>query len=625
MRKIVVFIAVFVMVASVFSFANAGRTEIRDTINITPAIMHADSSYITLESEMPLLHSHGYPMLPYKPVTYTFPAGTVINEIKVIASGEKEIKLDKKIAPAEIESKDGKVIFRGEGDIYKTDTYYPSSKYDYRITAGLKNGRHAIFVTLYLYPYRYNAVDNTLIYTSSFDVKIDYKLPTKPTFTLGDEDLLIIAPSSFKDALQPLIDEKEKHGIRTMLMTVEDIYSSYSGRDDAEKVKYAIKDAIEQHGIKYVLLVGGLSSPIASTTWLVPVRYSHLDDDSKMETSYLTDLYFADVYKYEDGELVFDDWDSNGNGVYAEWSFHGKDVLDLNPDVYIGRLACRSVKEVQTVVSKIINYEENAYDSQWFHRAVMVGGDTFPDSDNYYEGEIANAKAMEILGDEFTYDKVWYSEENLNQNNVINAINSGEGILYFSGHGSPGMWLAKDYTNPSKPKYILGLDIYHMPSLKNNGMYPVTIIGGCHNSMFNATLYNSISEIIKSIIFKYILGKHFTTWYWGPVPECFGWSIVKVPNGAIGSMGCTGLGYGTTGDSNHDGIPDSIQYLLTWAELHFFELYKNGLHHLGEIHSTDISDYITTFNPMKDKTDCKTVQEWVLLGDPTLMVGGYSS
>ena len=622
MKKVMVFIAAFIMVASVFSFASAGKNEIRDVIKMAPSSIQENAKYATFESELPLLHSHGYPMLPYKPVTYTFPAGTVINGIEVKAGSAKEIKLDKKIAPAEVETQDGRIVFKGEGSIYSKDVYYPSSQYDYRITAGLKNGRHTIFLTLYLYPYRYNAVENSLLYTSSFDVSIDYKLPNKPVFPLGDKDLLIIAPSQFKDALQPLIEHKEKHGIRTMLMTVEDILSTYNGRDDAEKVKYAIKDAIEQHGIKYVMLVGGLSSTIAGQTWLTPVRYSHLDDDA--EGSYLTDLYFSDIYKYEDGKLVFDNWDSNGNGVYAEWSFHGKDVLDLNPDVYIGRLACRSVKEVQTVVNKIITYEDNAYGSQWFHRAVMVGGDTFPDGNNIYEGELANAKAMEILGDEFNYDKVWYSEGNLNQQNVINAINGGEGILYFSGHGSPGMWLAKDFTNPNKPKYILGLDIYHMPSLKNDGMYPVTLIGGCHNSMFNATLYDSISGIIKSIVLKYILGKHFTTWYWGPVPECFGWSIVKVPNGAIGSMGCTGLGYGAIGDSDHDGIPDSLEYYLTRAEIHFFELYKSGLHHLGEIHSTDIADYITEFNPMQDKIDCKTVQEWVLLGDPTLMIGGYS-
>ncbi|RLF56546.1 MAG: peptidase C25, partial [Thermoplasmata archaeon] len=68
----------------------------------------------------------------------------------------------------------------------------------------------------------------------------------------------------------------------------------YSGRDDAEKLKYAIKDAVEEYGIEYVLLVGGLSSPIKSDTWLVPVRYDHLSYGDEKKT--LCDLYFADIY-----------------------------------------------------------------------------------------------------------------------------------------------------------------------------------------------------------------------------------------------------------------------------------------------------------------------------------------
>ena len=195
--------------------------------------------------------------------------------------------------------------------------------------------------------------------------------------------------------------------------------------------------------------------------------------------------------------------------------------------------------------------------------------------------------------------------------------------MHFSGHGSPGMWLAKSFEG-GKAKYILGLDIYHMPMLKNKGMYPVAVIGGCHNSMFNTTLVGSTVEIIKSIIFKYILGKHFVTWFWIPCPECFGWFIVRQPaGGAIASIGCTGLGYGTIGDSDKDSIPDCIQYLLGWAETNFFRLYSEGVDVLAETHATVLTEYINRFDPHRDRIDCKTVEEWVLLGDPTLKIGGY--
>jgi len=61
---------------------------------------------------------------------------------------------------------------------------------------------------------------------------------------------------------------------------------------------------------------------------------------------------------------------------------------------------------------------------------------------------------------------------------------------------------------------------------------------------------------------------------------------------------------------------------------HFFKVYSElqGLGNctLGMIHSGTINDYITKFNPNKDyhELDRKTVEQWVLLGDPSLIIGG---
>ncbi len=623
MKKVVVILLAGLLSFSV-SFASSEK-RINDVARISVEL-HENGDYTyALASNCYTLRLAGYPMLPYYVKTYEFPVGTKIKGVEVEAKGIEEMELNKKIAPSPppvVRGRSG-MPKAEEGEIYSQDVFYPENWYEYRIGVGIKGERRVVFLSLHIYPMRYNAYRNVAEVAEKFNINIKYELPQKAMFNKDEYELLIIAPDMFSDELQPLIEHKEQHGIKTLFMSVESILSSYSGRDDAEKVKYAIKDAIESYGIKYVMLVGGLDSMIKSDTWLVPVRYSHLDDQA--EKAYLTDLYFADVYKYEDGQPVFDDWDSNGNGIFAEWSMRGKDVMDLYPDVYIGRLACRSEKEVEIMVNKIIYYEDNAAGSEWFKRAILIGGDTFDDTatTNFYEGEVANQAFYENLPDDFTAIKVWYSEGNMKQSNVIDAISQGGGFLHFSGHGSPGEWLAKSFEG-GQAKYILGLDIYHMPMLKNEEMYPVTIIGGCHNSMFNATLYDSITEIIKSIILKYILGKPFTTWYWIPCPECFGWFIVRQPaGGAIASIGCTGLGYGTVGDYNEDGIPDCIQAVLGWAEVNFAKFYAEGIDMLGMTHSTVITEYINTFDCNKDRTDRKTVEEWVLLGDPTLKIGGY--
>ena len=166
-------------------------------------------------------------------------------------------------------------------------------------------------------------------------------------------DMVIIAPYKFSDAIQPLINHKNLVGIQTFLKTTEEIYSEFSGRDSAEQVKYFIKNAIEEFNVSYVLLVGGRQGQ--SFRWYVPYRFSNVDD-GYTHKQFLSDLYFADIYK-EDG-TTFEDWDSNGNDVFAEWHSDdpsASDTMNLKPDVTVGRLPCRYKREVISIVNKIID------------------------------------------------------------------------------------------------------------------------------------------------------------------------------------------------------------------------------------------------------------------------------
>ncbi|RLF38156.1 MAG: peptidase C25, partial [Thermoplasmata archaeon] len=171
--------------------------------------------------------------------------------------------------------------------------------------------------------------------------------------------------------------------------------------------------------------------------WWCPVRYSYLDDGSD-EDHFLCDLYFSDIYKYEEGQPVFDDWDSNGNGVFGEWGWRGKDVIDMYPDVYVGRLPCRNTYEVGVMVEKIITYETTASGQSWSKKFVGVGGDTYPDQGDlsYYEGERATEAAFNYL-DGFQAEFLWTSTGALTSaDDIIQAINEGCGFLHFSGHGN---------------------------------------------------------------------------------------------------------------------------------------------------------------------------------------------
>ncbi|RLF47700.1 MAG: peptidase C25 [Thermoplasmata archaeon] len=548
----------------------------------------------------------GYPVLPYIIKTYEFPAGTKIEvNVKAINITEEKASIIKIAAPPKI---DGFENIGLNYEIAKFDVY-PEKWYDYSIGVGRnKQGKIVEFLTIYLYPQRINK-DGIMLRSNEFDIKIRYEIPSKPLFTNEEYDLLIICPKQWENIIQPLIKHKESHGIKTMVKTVENIVSSYSGRDDAEKVKYAIKDAIEQYGIKYVLLFGG-RKPGVKERWYVPVRYSHLDDNSNWEASYLSDLYFADVYKYEDGQPVFEDWDSNGNGIFAEWRMAGKDYLDLYPDVYVGRLACRNKAEVKIMIDKIITYEDFPFNE--FYKFILVAGDSYNDSHGYIEGELATWEAYKQL-EGFEAVKVWASEVDLSAENIINAMNDGAGFAYFCGHGNPMSWSTHEPYNFDE--WEEGLQIFDMPLLENGYKLPIVVIGGCHNSQFNVTIFNSFNKE--------------KLWKGENAPECWSWWLTrKINGGAIATIGNTGLGYHGSEDSNEDGIADYLQVLDGWLEINFFRLYNEGIDMLGMLHATTLTGFINTFPgnekmPLTDVIDIKVTQEWCLLGDPSLKIGGY--
>ncbi|OYT62196.1 peptidase C25, partial [Thermoplasmatales archaeon ex4484_30] len=177
-----------------------------------------------------------------------------------------------------------------EGSIYESNEAYPSDWISYNIGAGIENGKHVIFLSIHAFPCRYIPAKNELLCVDKMKIKVNYEPPKKPLMQNDVYDLLIIAPSEFSDALQPLVEHKENYNISTKIVTIDEIYGGtyfvVKGRDDAEKIKYFIKNAIEQWGIKYVLLVGNSEK--------FPIREAYAYDGE--EAYFISDLYYADIY-----------------------------------------------------------------------------------------------------------------------------------------------------------------------------------------------------------------------------------------------------------------------------------------------------------------------------------------
>jgi len=449
MKKIVSILAVVILIPF-FIPLSGGNGNLKIVKN---------GKYCVIEMEgMEYAINPGYPMLPCKTEVYTFPMGTEIKKVEVRAENVERIKMDKKIEPSPMAIPlNGKELKTKEGEIYSTDVFYPFSWYSYTMRGGIENGKHVLILSLHLYPVRYNAVKNQAIYAKNFQVKIDYEIKYSLLPT-DSYDLLIIAPDEWINELQSLKEYKDKNGISTVLVGLNEIYGgkyfTVQGRDEAEKIKYFIKDAIETWGIKYVMLVGDAEK--------MPVRYVDTGINDIPTTP--ADLYYSDIYNANGS---FSSWDRDGDGKFGERS---DDKPDLYPDVYVGRLPASSTADLNLLIKRITGYTTPPA------KALMVGVELFWDTDTR-EGEYLK----EVVSNEINIDTIkLYETDNYerdgeaNEREIAEEINKGVMMVNFASHGNPGGmgWNAGHFT-------ISDLSLLH------NSFMPVAFAMACSTNEFD--------------------------------------------------------------------------------------------------------------------------------------------
>ena len=404
MKKLLPMTIVFLLVLSgligAAELSNNKNTNNLQTKNISfsePIFQEKDGYLVLkLEGANNELIDTGNPMLPIYITTFMFSWNAKIKSVTCSFSDVKEMAVNKKIIPVAepIILNDNSIAqqpqIKENSLVYESDVLYPDAWYNYFITCGLNDlNQPSIFVTVTFYPVRYAPKINKLYYVNDAELIVNYDDPGyQPSNKNETYDMVIIAPQKFSSELTTFMEHKNNTGVKTILKTTESIYSEFSGRDKPEQIKYFIKYAKENWEITYVFLVGGLKTYLnandredanqGSKDWWVPVRYTNIPEDSGHGC--ISDLYYGDLYRYNTttNTTEFEDWDSNGNGIFAEWIGLIKDKLDLNPDVYYGRIPCVNTFELKLVINKIIEYENTPpSDKPWFKTMVGIAGKTF--------------------------------------------------------------------------------------------------------------------------------------------------------------------------------------------------------------------------------------------------------
>lgn len=553
---------------------------------------------IELQDDSSRIIHPGYPQLPILSKTIILPFGSTIESVTYTSTNPVEIGIQTSILPVPqpipVSSKQ-EPTYVPDVTIYTQNTPFPDQSFEVTVGTMIQAEKHLSVVTVQWYPIRYIPSEQKILYTAESTVELTISNPVETSQTTDTYDLLIIAPNEYQSALQPLVSHKNDHGVETLFASVESILDQTRGRDDAEKIKYYIYDASEEWGIKYVLLIGNFDK--------TPMRRSAIP--IYQDEDILTDLYYADIY---DGHGDFSSWDSNNNNKFSEYSWDTGliDTVDAYPDLYVGRLPCNNTREVQTMVDKIITYEAQTSGSSWYHRLLLLAGDTFPNH-GVIEGELVTgmiADSMEQYG--FEPVKLWTSLGTFGPLNINKQINKGAGFISYSGHGyEQGLG-----TSPPNVEQRIEYFSPYLYGIFNGDKLPVIFFDACSTTKLDFTI-EELLEWYPTPLARLSALIYGIPFQMDSLYPCFTWEIVKkVTGGGIAAIGSTRVAF--TG-VDEDGAHWGAGFLNT----HFFQAYEPGSK-LGELMNQAQIDYINSVGK-----ECITLEEFILVGDPSLKLGGY--
>ncbi len=256
-------------------------------------------------------------------------------------------------------------------------------------------------------------------------------------------EIVMVSPAGFAGALAPLIQAHEKQGKSAVVVPVDQLYDEFTfGQHSPYAIREFLRTAVKiWHTAPRYLLLNGRAS-------LDPRDYlgfGHLDfvPTKIVPTSMLV--------------TASDDWfsDFNDSGL---------------PTIAIGRLPVSTPAEAELVANKIATYEGQSTNGPWTSQALMVAdvNDTidFTQDSTFVQKQLPSTmQVTDVFAGTMTTPQA--------QQEILSAINSGQLLVNYAGHGSEEQWSGDNLFNNTVAN-----------SLTNGSSLPVFLIMDCLNGFF---------------------------------------------------------------------------------------------------------------------------------------------
>lgn len=294
-------------------------------------------------------------------------------------------------------------------------------------------------------------------------------------------DYIIVTHPLFKDQAQELADFRHRINpeLTTRVVSVDDIYNQFSwGLIDPIAIRDFLRYAFENwSGVQpsYVLLLGDghfdyRNNLGSGRSFYVPAFEAANPPEAGSSGSDENYIYF--------GNFGYFDSDSSG-------------ALDM----IIGRICVNSTSELEVILNKIYNYEENPQMGKWRNNIIIAADDNTATVNELYEwyhttqaetlGERHVPRTMEV-------QKIYMIDFPYRANALkpdarealINAFNNGGLVVDWIGHGNKSLWAHEQLFRRSED----------IPRLNNGAKLPMVLAASCSIGFFDDPSEQGMAE-----------------------------------------------------------------------------------------------------------------------------------
>ena len=288
------------------------------------------------------------------------------------------------------------------------------------------------------------------------------EVPNQNLHGLTSLDFLIVSAPEFLLEAQRLASHRQsKNSLSSVVATTTQVYNEFSGgKQDITAIRDLVRYLYNSNsGIKYLLLFGRGSydykNYLPYNKNFVPT-YESRNSLSPLET-YSSDDYFAFLENNE------------GN-----WGENPAEAHTM--DIGVGRLPVKKIEEAKTVVTKIIQYENQNW-GDWRKEILFVADDG---DYNIHQGQSDRmAEAIETNHPEFNTQKIYVDAFQQKMSKIgqvspeattalSNAVRKGVVIVNYTGHGNEQQWMQERILDQ------VSLDKWKTPS-----RYPLLVTATC--------------------------------------------------------------------------------------------------------------------------------------------------